>query len=237
MSAAATPSSDPAAGAPLPRGIEVRAIEVRPPSARGEALGVLRVAALIVGASWIYLANAVAPAGREARLESSRPPYQKLFRELAPPAQRMFRELQEGLLEAENARAASGRWPEAAALAAQGIPPFAADPAAGAAARAPGRYGWTLRRAGLVVNYLGVPARGGQPVFLLLIQEPDPLATPHGAAPADEEHHTLADGTLLHVSIWMRPGGPPPRDGAVAVPAAEGWTQLLVGPASAEGSA
>src|ERR1700730_1483640 len=152
-----TSSSDPAAGAPLPRGIEVR-----PPSARGEALGVLRVAALILGASWIYIANATAPAGREARMESSRPPYQKLFRELAPPAQRMFRELQEGLLEAENARAASGRWPEAAALAAQGIPPFAADPAAGAAARAPGRYGWTLRRAGLVVNYLGVPARGGQ---------------------------------------------------------------------------
>jgi hypothetical protein len=225
MPAAADPTSSQAATSPVSRRVEVHA-----PSARAEAFGVVRVAALIAGAAWIYIANATAPAGREARVESSRPPYQKLFRELAGPDQRMFRALQEGLLEAENARAASGAWPPAAALAAQGIPPFAADPIA--AARATGSYRWTLRREGLVVNYLGVPATAGRPAFLLLVQEPDPLAPPHPqviATPGDEEHHRLRDGTLLHVSIWLRAGGPSRRDGVIAVPPAEGWTQLVTG--------
>ena len=52
----------------------------------------------------------------------------------------------------------------------------------------------------------------------------------------DEVHHRLADGTLLHVSTWMRAGGPAGvaggaggDPGVIAEPFARGWVQLLVG--------
>src|SRR5579863_4854269 len=157
-------------------------------------------------------------------------PYQRLFRTLGGEDQRLFRELQEGLIEAENARSAARSWPAPAALAAQGIPPFADVPARGGRRR----YRWELRQEGLIVNYLGVPADRRDPAFLLLVQEPDPqVPAAGGASPAgggmpasgaaagsgtslaaqatDEIHHRLADGPLLHVSTWMRepPAGGP----------------------------
>jgi hypothetical protein len=246
----------------------VRTVEIARPSARAETWNVLRVAALIVLATWIYIADSGATgrgataaaaggaatptatgaaaadgalgtagsAGGPVARERDLMPWQRLFRSLGGPDQRLFRELQEGLLEAENARSASGHWPAPAALAAQGIPPFA-----GSGRR---RYRWELRQEGLVVNYLGLPADGRDPSFLLLVQEPDPRLPPAVAAgqPADEMHHRLADGTLLHVSTWMRAG--PPRTaasrgadaadagrGAIAEPFARGWTQLLSGAA------
>jgi hypothetical protein len=164
-------------------------------------------------------------------------PFQRLFRSLGPHEQLMFRELQEGLLEAENVRAGSGRWPEAAELAARGVPPFAAGPAAGIGAM--DRYAWSRRQEGPVVNYLGVAAGGSQPAFLLLIQEPDPPDPSVPSDPAagraaaasggDEQHHRLPDGRILHVSTWMRAGSPPRAASVIAVPYASGWTQLLAG--------
>jgi hypothetical protein len=195
-------------------------------------------------------------------------PYQRLFRGLGSDDQRLFRELQEGLLEAENVRAATRHWPAPGTLAARGIPPFA--DAAGRGGRR--LYRWQLRQEGPVVNYLGLPADRRDPACLLLMQEPDPGAPAEGSlaggpaggagpaqgaraiagaagaagAPAtDEVHHRLADGTLLHVSVWLREapaaGGSgaaspsvaaddPGRDpGVIAVPYARGWTQVLVG--------
>jgi hypothetical protein len=231
---------------------KLRSVEIRPPSARAETWNVLRVAALLVLATWIYLADTAASrqapaAAGGARVASGDPmrggggardlmPYQRLFRTLDGEDQRIFRELQEGLIEAENVRAAAHRWPAAAALAAQGIPPFAGGPARG------GRrgYHWEMRQEGLYVNYLGLPADRRDPAFLLLVQEPDPQAPPAGPPgqpilPGDEIHHRLEDGTILHVSTWMlRPGGAGAADaagrgGVIAEPFARGWTQLLIG--------
>ena len=237
----------------------LRSVEIRPPSARAETWNVLRVAALIVLATWIYLADTAAPRrapapggggraaggtgtgsglpapGGDAGGARDLMPYQRLFRTLDGEDQRLFRELQEGLLEAENVRATAHRWPPPAALAAQGIPPFAAAPARG------GRraYRWQLRQDGVYVNYLGLAADRRDPAFLLLVQEPDPQAPPAGAPgqpiqPGDEIHHRLQDGTILHVSTWMlRPGasGAAARGGGgvIAEPFAQGWTQLLIG--------
>jgi len=266
----------------------VRTVEIAPPSARAETWNVLRAAALIVLATWIYIADTAAPAasgagsgaagwpgevgapgqagaaggsataggagggaaggGGEAR---DLMPYQRLFRSLGGEDQRLFRELQEGLLEAENVRSSTRRWPAPAALAARGIPPFA--DAAGRGGRR--LYRWQLRQDGLIVNYLGTPADRRDPAFLLLVQEPDPGAPGGAAAPGvqatDEVHHRLADGTLLHVSVWLRealaaaggagaagraaavddPGRAGSDGGAIAVPYARGWTQVLVGAA------
>jgi hypothetical protein len=44
----------------------------------------------------------------------------------------------------------------------------------------------------------------------------------------DETHHRLADGTVLHVSIWYRPAGAPPES-TVTQPLEAGFLQILVG--------
>jgi hypothetical protein len=277
----------------------VRTVEIAPPSARTETWNVLRAAALILLATWIYIADTAAPAGSGAGgaapgspRESGAPglagasgrggmtggdardlmPYQRLFRGLDGEDQRLFRELQEGLLEAENARSSTRRWPAPGTLAGRGIPPFA--DAAGRGGRR--FYRWQLRQEGPIVNYLGLPADRRDPAFLLLVQEPDPGAPADGSLPGgpaggagqaqgaraitggaavagaagaqatDEVHHRLADGTLLHVSIWLREApaaaagagaagrsvaaDDPGRDpGLIAVPYARGWSQVLVG--------
>jgi hypothetical protein len=242
----------------------VRSFEIRPPSARAETWNVLRVAALIVLATWIYLADTAEPrrgaaAGQPGATSAGAVggggdggagtrdlmPYQRLFHTLGGEDQRLFRELQEGLLEAENVRSSTRRWPAPASLASQGIPPFAGGPARG------GRrlYRWELRQEGPYVNYLGLPADRRDPAFLLLVQEPDPQAPPAGppisstpaipatpapAAPSspDEMHHRLPDGTILHVSTWMRqrgPGAAGAGGGVIVEPYLQGWSQLLVG--------
>jgi len=287
----------------------VRTVEIAPPSARAETWNVLRAAVLIVLATWIYIADTAAPGasgagggaagwpgeagapgqagaggrggpgGRDGDDARDLMPYQRLFRSLGGDDQRLFRELQEGLLEAENVRSSTRRWPAPTALAARGIPPFA--DAAGRGGRR--LYRWQLLQEGPIVNYLGMPADRRDPAFLLLVQEPDPGAPAEGSLPrapaggraaqgarqiadvagaagtaaaagaqaTDEVHHRLADGTLLHVSVWLRgaaaaggasaaggagaagPGVPaddPGRDPrAIAVPYARGWTQVLVG--------
>jgi hypothetical protein len=196
-------------------------MEIKPPSARREAASVLRLAAVILAATWIYLANTTAPkAGATAgpSLDS----FQKLFRDLSPAEQRQFRALREGLLEIENLRSSTGAWPAPAVLAEQGIPPFAPDPISKET------YRWSSYHEGILVNYLGLPASPGGQAFLLLIQEPTPGAPPD-RAPSDEAHHRLLNGDVLHVSVWMHGDGAKVPAAFVGLPEADGWTQLLAG--------
>lgn len=202
----------------------IRRVEVRPPSARVEFANVVRLGMVVVVGVWMFLATDSATFGKAGAATRHLLPFQTLIQDRPPIEQRMFRALQEGLLEAEARRAASGRWPEPAALADEGIPPFAIDPTDKG-----GPYEWRLIVNGAIVNYLGLPRRAGAPAWLLLVQEPEPGAPPDPAR-EDEEHHRLLNGDMLHVSTWIRAEAPTPR-GAIRAPQAEGWTQLYaVGP-------
>ena len=109
----------------------VRSVEIRPPSLGAETLNVLKASAAIIVLVAVYLFRPAMLGGAGAQ-GAARPadllPFQTLVRDAPGTDQRTFRELQEGLLESERARAVTGRWPDAAALAAGGVPPFAADP-------------------------------------------------------------------------------------------------------------
>jgi hypothetical protein len=194
----------------------IRTVDVRPPSARREAGLVLAISAAIAGGALLVIAPG-SGAGTGPRAGDLLP-FQVRFRDAPPAVERMYRETQEGLLEAERRRAATKAWPAVATLAADGIPPFAL-------ARPP--YHWTLVRDDVFVDYLGLSDAGG-PAFLVLVQEPDPNTS--DASPSDEVHHRLADGTLLHVSIWFRDSASAvPAERPVTQPAAAGWTQVVVG--------
>jgi uncharacterized protein DUF6162 len=202
----------------------IRRVEVRPPSARDELLSVVRVGMLVVIGAWMVLATDSATFRNEEAGVRHLLPFQALIRDRSPLEQRMFRELQEGLLEAEVSRVDQRAWPTPAALAADGIPPFAVDPTAKG-----GPYNWQLLTSGLFVNYLGIPQRADVPAWLVLVQEPDPKGPPDPAR-EDEEHHRLFTGEMLHVSTWTR-GDPRVPIRIVRTPQAEGWTQLYaVGP-------
>jgi uncharacterized protein DUF6162 len=204
-----------------------RTVEIHPPSVRAETLNVLKASAAIVLLVAAYLFRPAMFGGTGERA-ASRPadllPFQRLVADAPGADQRMFRELREGLLEAERIRAVTGRWPEAAALAADGIPPFAADPT-----RKTATYRWSTLLQGTVINYVGIPATASAPAWLLAIIEPD-AGMPPDPAPNDETHHRLPDGTTLHVSIWQTPETARHSGfAALALPQNEGWTQLLVG--------
>jgi hypothetical protein len=205
----------------------LRTVHILPPSVRHETLNVIKAAAAIVVIVAAYIfrpAVGVPPSDLQSRQsQMGLLPYQKLIRDASPGEQRVFRELQEGLLEAERMRAETGRWPDVAALEAEGIPPFASDPT-----RKVG-YKWTSVRQDWATNYLGVPSDPSQPAWVLVILEPEPGA-PADPAPNDETHHRLPDGTTLHVSIWNMPeekrrGG----FAALRLPQNDGWTNWLVG--------
>lgn len=203
----------------------MRTLEVLPPSARGETRLVLRAAAAILFG--VLFVIGVRSSDRDpdgGPRAGDLAPFQMLFRDATPTVQRMFREMQEGLIEAENTRAATKRWPAVETLAAQGIPPFAD---VNSSSR------WRLLQEGVYAAYVGAPAPGlDAPAFLALIQEPEPgyAETVMPATPPDELHHRLSDGTLLHVSVWFRPDGLVPEDQkAIARPFAAGWTQVLAG--------
>jgi hypothetical protein len=201
-----------------------RRVEVRPPSARIELGNVVRSGMVVLIGVWMFLATDSTTRRDAGSATKHLLPFQALVRDRPPLEQRMFRELQEGLLEAESTRASTGAWPAAAALAADGIPPFAVDPT-----RKGGRYDWRLTRNGAFVNYLGLPEQKGAPEWLVLVQEPEPGAPPDPAR-EDEEHHRLLTGDMLHVSTWVR-ADPRVTGATIRAPQAEGWTQLYaVGP-------
>jgi len=201
-------------------------VEVKPPSEGDEGTVVFLTASFIVLVMIYVFAFEHYGAGElrgEQSAQATILPFQVLFRDLPSTEQRVFRTLQEGAVEALRVRGDTGAWPTAAALAAEGIPPFAPDPLDDAGRR------WTLRRDGLVSNYLGVPGTAGAgPAFLILVQEPDPIFGEKAAAGVvDEEHQRLADGTLLHVTYWMRAAAPT-GPGIIADPALGGWRQIRV---------
>lgn len=197
-------------------------------SARRELLHVMRVAMVVTTGVWLYLASAAAGDGRTSR-QRNMLPFQKLVADVASDDQRVFRELQEGLIEAEAARAGSSTWPTPHALADEGIPPFAIDPTQRI------RYDWQLIQAGTIVNYVGIPKSGDAPAWLLFVQEPE-AGVPPDQTFEDEEHHRLG-GAMLHVSTWMHADGRDVPKRAVRLPQAEGWTQLFAVGSSASAPA
>jgi hypothetical protein len=203
----------------------VRRVEVRPPSVRAETVRVLQVAGAIVAVLAVYLIRPAPDASRGNASARNLLPYQALVRDVPSAEQRIFRELQEGLLEAERLRSATGKWPEVPVLAADGIPPFAPDPTARGAS-----YRWRVLNQGVFTNYLGIPSTPDAPAWLLVIREPE-LGSAPDLAPNDEEHHRLSDGTVLHVSTWNVPEASRVSGGLLAIqrPEIEGWRQLIVG--------
>ena len=204
----------------------LRTTEIRPPSVRAETLNVAKAAAavIVVVAAYVLRPSFGEESTAGGRSSSALLPYQKLVADSSPVEQRTFRELQEGLLEAERIRATTGRWPDVAALAAEGIPPFAPDPT-----RKGPSYKWTSVRQDWATNYVGVPSDPSAPAWTLVILEPAP-GEPPDPAPNDETHHRLPDGTTLHVTMWTIPEQSR-RSGfaALRLPQNEGWTQLMVG--------
>ena len=180
---------------------------VSPPSARAETWAVAR--ALFHIAYWSVLVVSaqthVSPWRGGGAVAAAPPsPFERRFQDLPPEDQRLFRDLREGVAEAERARSASGRWPSVESLAAKGVPPFAPDPLDRA------RYAWRRLQTGTKVDYVGTPAAGsGREAFFAVLVEPEPGATPDPLATADEIHHRLDDGTMIHATIWT---GPPLAD-------------------------
>jgi hypothetical protein len=129
-------------------------------------------------------------------------PHEVAFTQLDASAQRAYRAIDEGMLEARRARERSGRWPDSAWLASEGIPPFADDPLDAA------QREWTSAASAedRLQNYLGVPARADAQTWVVIITEADPAAQPQDETDvADDRHQKLADGTLVHVGIWVGP--------------------------------
>jgi hypothetical protein len=203
-----------------------RTVDIRPPSVRGETIVVGQLAVVIIAVVAFYLASTAWNTSSSQARAGDLMPYQVLVRDRPSSDQRMFRELQEGLLEAQRVRSTSGGWPSPAALAVQAIPPFAPDPTR------PETYVWTVTQHGTFINYRAAPGVTGVPAWLLLVQEPDRGAPPDPAL-EDEEHHRLADGTMLHVSIWTHPDGTDLPARFISLPQVEGWTQLRAGPPAA----
>ena len=205
----------------------VHSVEIRPPSVRAETLNVLKVSAAVVVLVAAYLFRHAffgGTGGQTAGRPNDLLPFQTLVRDVPSTDQRMFRELQEGLLESERIRATTGRWPDQAAMATEGIPPFAPDPT-----RKDVTYRWTTLVERTTVNYLGVPSSASAPAWLLVVVEPA-LGAPPDPAPNDETHHRLPGGLTLHVSIWnMAENARTSGFSAIPLPQNEGWTQLLVG--------
>ncbi len=170
--------------------------------------GLLALAALIVAGK--LLRPNPRPAGAELL------PYQRSYRELPAAEQQVYFSLRSAISTAERYRAANKKWPPPEALAGEGLAAFSGD-----------RLGWSRLEGGLYVNYLGVP-KGEGLRWLVLIIEPDPkeLRLPNQPPPpVDLEHHTLSDGTTLHVTVWSEPNQGPLPVAVVPYPVADGWTE------------
>ncbi|MFM7140877.1 MAG: DUF6162 family protein [Alphaproteobacteria bacterium] len=202
----------------------IREVEVLPPSRRDETTWVLLAAGLVVLAViYVVAFERFGALDRAASGTAAKGilPFQVLFRDLPSERQRVFRSMQEGAVEAVSKRGSAGRWPSVEELAAEGIPPFASDPLDRSGLR------WEARNDGLLWQYVGIPARTGDPAYLVSIAEPEPVS---GEKPVpgvvDEEHQLLPDGRLLHVTHWT--GEVDPGSGPVVEPALRGWKQVRV---------
>ena len=134
-------------------------------------------------------------------------PHQALVSALSPEEQQRHLEIRGAVRHAEQQRAANKRWP-ADFLSTKDVV-------------------WKQSGQRLYINYLGVPADGARLRWLVLFIEPEPSAIKDPPPPEDEEHHTLPDGTGLHVTVWTSPNVGPLPLAVLPFPAAEGWTQRL----------
>lgn len=200
-------------------------VEVRSSSARREAIALLPIA-LAIGFVALFVARG--PCGASDRSpQAGLLAHQKRFRDLAPGEQRIFRELQEGIAEAEGSRSSVGRWPIIEELASTGVPPFVPAP------RDRDRWSWEFRESNEGANYLGLPRSPTDSAWLVLLQESgERVKVELGEKiELDEFHRQLSDGTLIHVSTWMRTGPPKERsEEVIARPETAGWTQIVIGP-------
>lgn len=188
-------------------------------SAGNERLRILVLAGLVVVGVGLYLFVR----GGDTSTDSQKNllPYQVLARTLTDTEQRTHTSLRQGLLAAEADRARLTQWPDAAVLADHGVAPF--DGTGGP------RLGWQQFSRGTVTNYVGIPADGAEPAWMLAIQEPAPN-TPPDLSPDDDEHHRLPDGTTLHIYFWMHRFGGRVAPAFVAQPQSEGWMQVFNAP-------
>lgn len=201
-----------------------RTVVVEGPSALREAGRVAKGAFHIVLWSAVFIFSRAEAAGDQVPIA----PYEVRFADLETSEQRTFRAVQEGVGEAQRARERSGRWPTAASLAADAIPPFADDPLD----RAERTWSSSADDAARLVNYVGVPAAGREgSTWIVIITEPDPAAA---ALPptdvTDDRHQSLADGTLVHIGVWLGP-----RLGELEPPVAFvnpglGWRRVVLRP-------
>lgn len=180
-------------------------------------LSVLTVCGAVVSAR-------VLERGKQATPDE-RLPYQQVMGALPVADQRRFVELREGIFEIENLRGSSGRWPEVEELREQALPPFFSSLEGSETLR------WEKREQGSYVNYLGIlDGAGGTTRWLILFIEPPKglLKAPgEPPPPVDEEHHTLSDGTALHVTVWVSSAENKGPETVLPTPALEGWTQVL----------
>lgn len=132
--------------------------------------------------------------------------YQARASELPRLERETYAAIRAGLRAVETVRASTKLWP--AAFEAGGLT-------------------WSKREQGLYINYLGIPDAPSKLRWLVLFIEPAESALKDPPASEDDEHHTLDDGTALHVTVWSAAhDGPIPPD-ALTFPAAEGWVQRL----------
>jgi len=210
-------------------------IRVQPPSASGESAFVLRAAiAIVLAALFVISSRREAGSAGELRLQS----WQRRFADLPGPLQRDYRELREGYVEAARARGKDGAWPEPEKLAQDGVPPFASDGVDGRLRE------WRIVRDGRTALYFGVTrgeaseraTRGkagdgaALPDLLLRVIEsaPTDFESRDPNTQSDEEHQRLADGTLVHVTTWVRASGAGAVEGgATFQPEMAGWTQMV----------
>lgn len=172
------------------------------PPAQGESAAVVRAAAVIAVAALLWIGRD--GGGERDGALALDAPWQVRFAELEPREQRLVRELHEAALELLRARD-DGPWPEVAALAGEGIAPFAT-----AGPRAP-RQDVARAHAPFAWQYAGRPLDDVATPWLLQVLEPQPGELegrdPSRPLAPDEQHRRLRDGTLLHVSFWIGRAG------------------------------
>ncbi len=154
---------------------------------------------------WLVVALAVFGAGLlYSRMRPEpRPSWQRRVSELTDSQQKFYAQLRTQLRSAEQVRSAKKIWPPAAGLFPEG---------------------WALLAQRSTINYVG---EGEGLRWLVLFLEPDPRAAPEKAPPEDDEHHTLGDGTALHVTVWTQPISELSTPLVTAFPATEGWVERV----------